>query len=400
MDASPDVSVVLPCLNEEITLARCIENARDLLRDLHRLHGYTGEVLVADNGSTDRSVEIAESLGARVAHISRKGYGSALTGGFAAARGRILVMGDADGSYDFQEALPLVEKIAAGDDVCLGSRLRGKILPGSMPWKTRWIGNPVLTGILNLLYRAGISDAHCGMRALSRRAVDNLRLTSAGMEFASEMVVKAALLGLRISEHPITLHPDRRGRPPHLRPWRDGWRHLRYLFMLSPTWLFFGPSLALALVGLGVFATLLSHPEQEVVQILGLRFGDHWMIIAGAFLTIAHQAALFGIASLLYSLREKYRVAAPWHARLLRAVRLEFMLIASVVLIAASTFFFAEVFRLWAATGFRSLSAVRELVGGTTLFGLGVQNLLGGFLLAIVSGNEARPELSILPSKR
>jgi glycosyltransferase involved in cell wall biosynthesis len=399
METAPHVSVVMPCLNEEITLAGCIENARDLLRELERLHGYTGEIVIADNGSTDRSVEIATSLGARVIHVARKGYGSALTAGFGAARGSMLVMGDADGSYDFREAVPLIEKIAAGDDVCLGSRLRGRILPGAMPWKNRWIGNPVLTGILNLLHGAGISDAHCGMRALSRRAVDSLRLTSAGMEFASEMVIKAALLKLRISEHPITLHPDRRGRPPHLRPWRDGWRHLRYLFMLSPAWLFFGPALALALVGVGVFAALLSHPQQEMVRILGLRFGDHWMIIAGSLLTIAHQAALFGVASLIYSRREGYRVAARWHASLLRAARLEFMILASLVLIAGSAVFFAEVFRLWAATGFGPLSAVRELVGGTTLFGLGVQNFLGGFLLATISGNEARPELSMPPAK-
>jgi glycosyltransferase involved in cell wall biosynthesis len=395
MGPAPDVSVVMPCLNEEITLAGCIENARDLLRDLARLHGYSGEIVVADNGSTDRSVEIATSLGARVVHVAQRGYGSALTAGFGASSGRIVVMADADGSYDFREALPLVEKIAAGDDVCLGSRLRGRILPGAMPWKNRWIGNPVLTGILNLLYRAGISDAHCGMRALSRLAVDSLRLTSAGMEFASEMVIKASLLKLRISEHPITLHPDRRGRPPHLRPWRDGWRHLRYLFMLSPAWLFFAPALVLALIGVGVFAALLANPQQEMVRIFGLRFGDHWMIIAGAFLTIAHQAALFGVASLIYSRREGYRVAARWHARLLRAARLEFMILASIVLIAASMALFAEVVRLWAATGFGPLSAVRELVGGTTLFGLGVQNFLGGFLLAIVSGNEARPELSM-----
>jgi len=273
--------------------------------------------------------------------------------------------------------------------------MKGRILPGSMPWKNRWIGNPILTAVLNILFRTGVSDAHCGLRALSRRSVKSLRLNSPGMEFASEMVVKAALLGLRISESPITLHPDGRDRPSHLRPWRDGWRHLRYLFMLSPTWIFFGPSVLLGAVGLGVFAALLSQPERQMVELLGLRFGDHWMIIAGALLTISHQAALFGVASLIYSLREGFRTARPAHTAILRAVRLEFMLLVSLLLVACSALLFFHVFRLWAASGFGALSAVRELVGATTLLGLGLQNFLGGFLLAIVAGNEARPELSI-----
>ncbi len=394
--ATPDVSVVMPCLNEEITLPDCIAQARTLLEELERRRGFRGEIVIADNGSTDRSREIAVSLGARIANVSGKGYGKALSGGFASARGRILVMGDADGSYDFREAVPLVERVAGGDDICLGTRIKGKILPGAMPWKNRWIGNPVLTGVLNILFRAGISDAHCGLRALSKVAAERLRLTSTGMEFASEMVVKAALLRMRISESPITLHPDGRDRRPHLRPWRDGWRHLRYLLMLSPTWLFFAPAFALALVGLTIFVGLLFHREQEMVDLFGFRFGDHWMIVAGGLLAVSHQAALFGVASLIYSLREGYRMAKPVHAAILRAARLEFMLIASLVLIGGGALLFFHVLRLWAQSGFGALSAVRELVGATTLLVLGTQNFLGGFLLAIGSGNEAKPERSIL----
>jgi glycosyltransferase involved in cell wall biosynthesis len=390
-----DVSVVMPCLNEEITLPGCIEKARALLEELER-RGLRGEILIADNGSTDRSREIAQSLGARVASIREKGYGNALRGGFSDARGRILVMGDADGSYDFRDAAPLVNKVAAGDDLSLGTRIKGTILPGAMPWKNRWIGNPVLTGILNVLFRAGVSDAHCGMRALSKNAFERLHLTSTGMEFASEMVVKAALLRMKISEAPITLHPDGRDRPPHLRPWRDGWRHLRYLFMLSPASLFFAPALVLAFIGLLVFGGLLSHREQEMVDVLGFRFGDHWMIIAGGMLAVAHQAALFGVAALIYSLREGYRVALPVHRAILRAAKLEYMLVASAVMVSIGAIFLFEVIRLWAESGFGALSAVRELVGATTLFVLGAQSFLGGFLLAIVAGNEASPERSIV----
>jgi hypothetical protein len=391
-----DVSIVLPCLNEEITLGACIANARGLLEVLQQRYGYRGEIVIADNGSTDRSREIAAELGARIINVPDKGYGNALRAGLSGAGGRILVMGDADGSYDFSEALPLVEKISLGDDICMGTRIRGKILPGAMPWKNRWIGNPALTGILNVIFRAGVSDAHCGMRALSKDAFTRLHLTSTGMEFASEMVVKAALLRMKISEAPITLHPDGRQRRPHLRPWRDGWRHLRYLLMLSPTWLFFVPAAIMAVVGLTIFVALLSSPDVLMVRILGLQFGDHWMIIAGGMLAVAHQAAFFGVGSLIYSLRERYRKPRPIHATILRAARLEYLLVASTVLVGGGAVLFFRVIHLWALTNFGTLSAVRELVGATTLFVLGAQNFLGGFLLAIIAGNEAQPERALI----
>lgn len=225
--SGPDVSIVLPCLNEAATLGACIARAQEALAILEARHGLSGEVVVADNGSTDGSRGIAMGLGARVVEVRDRGYGAALSGGFAAARGRFLVMGDSDCSYDFLECVGMVEALAGGAELCMGSRFKGRILPGAMPWKNRWIGNPALSAILRLLFRTGVSDAHCGLRALTRDAFERLRLTSAGMEFASEMVVKAALLGMRVAERPVTLSPDRRGRPPHLRPWRDGWRHLR-----------------------------------------------------------------------------------------------------------------------------------------------------------------------------
>lgn len=395
-----DVSVVMPCLNEETTLPTCIGRARELLDELQRRSGYTGEIVVADNGSTDRSIEVATALGARIVNVQEPGYGNALIGGLAGARGRFLVMGDADGSYDFLEAVPLVERIAAGDDLCLGTRIKGRILPGAMPWKNRRIGNPALTGILNILFRTGVSDAHCGLRALSKACFERLRLNSQGMEFASEMVVKASLLGMRISECPITLHPDGRDRPPHLRAWRDGWRHLRYLFMLSPTWLFLGPATAFGTLGFMIFAALLSQPEKQMVELAGLRFGDHWMIMAGVLLTISHQTALFGLASLIYGVREGFRKLRPVHATILRAARLEYMLICSLFLIVCGMTLLAWVLHLWAEGGFGALSAVRELVGAATLLGIGLQNFFGGFLLSIVAGNEARPELLVPPADR
>ena len=238
------VSFVLPCLNEAQSLEHCIGVIREALAELDHRLGLTGEIVVADNGSTDGSQALAERLGARVVPVAERGYGAALRGGFEAARGRYLVMGDSDGSYDFREATAMVEALMSGADLCMGSRFKGGIKPGAMPWKNRYIGNPILTGILNLLFGAGISDAHCGLRALTKPCFERLELTGSGMEFASEMVIKAALKGERIVERPATLSPDLRDRAPHLRPWRDGWRHLRYLFMLSPFWLFAAPALA------------------------------------------------------------------------------------------------------------------------------------------------------------
>ena len=213
-----DVSIVMPCLNEHQSLGHCIAEAQRALDLLQTRHGLTGEIVIADNGSTDGSQAVAENLGARVIDVPRRGYGAALCGGFQAARGRYLVMGDADGSYDFLDAVPMVEALMQGADLCMGSRFAGGIKPGAMPWKNRYIGNPVLTGILNLLFRAGVEDAHCGLRALTKGCLKRLRLEGSGMELASEMIIKAALLQQKIVQTPVTLSPDLRGRAPHLRP--------------------------------------------------------------------------------------------------------------------------------------------------------------------------------------
>lgn len=245
---NPEVSFVLPCLDEAETLEGCIRAIRDCIAkgDLE------AEILVADNGSTDGSQELARRLGARVIDVAERGYGNALMGGFDAARGRYLIMGDADQSYDFAEALPMIQTLRAGADLAMGSRLLGSIEPGAMPWLHRWLGNPVLSFVGRLLFKTNVSDFHCGLRGITAKAYRDLALRTTGMEFATEMVVKAAAHDLQIGEVPITLHPDGRSRAPHLRAWRDGWRHLRFMMVLSPSFTLVVPGLLLA--GAGVIA--------------------------------------------------------------------------------------------------------------------------------------------------
>jgi glycosyltransferase involved in cell wall biosynthesis len=250
--ASVEVSVIMPCLNEARTVGRCIEKAQTAFQRL----GVLGEVIVADNGSTDGSREIARGLGARVVEVEERGYGSALRGGIGASLGQLVIMGDADDSYDFAEIGPFIGRLREGDELVMGNRFRGGIMPGAMPWHHRYFGNPVLTGVLNLFFHSPIGDAHCGLRGFRKEAYERLRLSSNGMEFASEMVVRACLQRQRISEVPVLLHRDGRDRPPHLRSFRDGWRHLRFLLLMCPTWLYLVPSAFLIVVGLGLMIWL------------------------------------------------------------------------------------------------------------------------------------------------
>ena len=381
-----DVSIVMPCLDERRTLAHCIEVAQRALDILKARHGLAGEIVIADNGSTDGSQDLASRLGARVVTIRRRGYGAAVCGGFAAARGRYLVMGDADGSYDFVEAVPMVEALMNGADLCMGSRFKGAIKPGAMPWKNRWIGNPVLTGILNLLFRSGIDDAHCGLRALTRRCFEKLRLEGRGMELASEMVIKAALLGQRIAEVPVTLSPDLRGRPPHLRPWRDGWRHLRYLLMLSPHWLFALPA---GLLGTAALAILMTMSVAWLSGAEGTRFGNYWAILAGSTLTLSHIGIVLALAGQLYGIRERYRTPSGLLKLMAPRLTLETMLIAGLAAIAVGVAILVAIVAYWSAHSLEPIASVLPAVVGTSAVAIGTQNVLGGFLLSIVSGNDA-----------
>ena len=264
------VSVILPCLNEAETMETCVTKALVTLQSL----GLRGEVVVIDNGSTDGSAEIAERSGARVVHETRRGYGSALMRGAEEARAPFIIMADADDSYDLTDLGRFVQGLAAGNDLVMGSRIRGSIEPGAMPWLHRWVGNPILTGLLNLLFGAGVSDAHCGMRAFTKDAYRRMQLQTTGMEFASEMVIKAALGNLRITEFPITLRPDGRSRPPHLRSFRDGWRHLRFMLLFSPTYLFVLPGLLCIALGLVPLIALGGGPRRA----FGLNFDVHYMV--------------------------------------------------------------------------------------------------------------------------
>jgi glycosyltransferase involved in cell wall biosynthesis len=385
LDQAVDVSIVMPCLNEVECLPHCIANAHQALAQILERHGLFGEIVIADNGSTDGSQALAESLGARVVRVPRRGYGAALIGGAEGAYGRYILMGDADGSYDFCDGAEMIGRLHAGADLCMGSRFKGGIAPGAMPWQNRYIGNPVLTGILNLLFRSGISDAHCGLRAVRKDAFASLRLTGSGMEFASEMVIKAALRGLRMEEVPATLSVDLRSRAPHLRRWRDGWRHLRYLFMLSPTWVFALPAIAALLAGFAIFfgASL------GALGLIPPRYGSSWTILAGAMIGLGHLGGLLAVATHLYGLGAGYRKPRPLTRRLRKALTLETMLLSGLGLGAAGVALLVWLTYRWSAAGYVGFSSLVPTVAGVTLLVAGAQNVLGGFMLAVICGNEA-----------
>ena len=393
------MSIVLPCLNEERALPQCLAWAREALQILQTRHGLRGEIVVSDNGSSDRSVALAETGGAKVVRCPDKGYGNALKYGVKQSRGRYIVMGDADGSYDFRESVAMVEKLMDGFELCMGSRFKGKIMPGAMPWKNRYIGNPVLSGLLNALFRSGMSDAHSGLRAFTRSGFKRINPTSPGMEFASEIVIKATLMKLVRSEVPITLHRDLRDRAPHLRPWQDGWRHLRYLLMLSPAWLFFVPAALLGLAASVLFTLLLSTQEGQVVRIGPIWFGDHWSMIASASATAAHWLLLVGLVSTVLGVRERYRKPTAWMAWVLRICRLDNLLLVGALMLAAAFALLLYVLAVWRSQAFGNLAMTRPLAMATTLGVLGMQSLFGGFLLSIAAGNDADGTLDI-PSRR
>jgi len=381
-----DVTIVMPCLNEAQCLPHCIMNAREALRRISEEYGLAGEIVIADNGSTDGSQMLATGLGARVVDVSERGYGAALIGGAEAARGKYILMGDADGSYDFTDGVAMIGELERGAELCMGSRFKGGISPGAMPWKNRYIGNPVLTGILNLFFRAGISDAHSGLRAIRKDSFVGLGLSGAGMEFASEMVIKAALKRLRIAETPVKLLPDLRDRAPHLRPWRDGWRHLRYLFMLSPTWVFGVPGLAAFCAGMTILAVAL-------LRSLGLTgptpFGESWIVVGALLSSVGHMAGLMAVASHLYGVRAGYRLPKSWLRAGQRLLTLESCVIAGLALMTGSMAAMAAIAVYWGAGSFAALPSILPVALAGVAGTIGLQTLFGGFLLAVIGGNEA-----------
>ncbi len=369
-NATLTVSVVIPCLNEAESIAECVTRARSAMEGA----GISGEVVVADNGSTDGSPELAQEAGARVVPEPRKGYGSAYLAGMGAAKGDYIVMADADLTYDFAEIPRFVEPLRDGADLVMGSRLKGKIHPGAMPPLHRYLGNPVLTGMLNLFFRTGVSDAHCGMRAFRRDLLPKLDLRTTGMEFASEHVIRSSKLGLDIREIPIEYHP--RAGESKLSSFSDGWRHLRFLLVHSPTWLFVIPGGALLVAGLVATALVLAQ-----VSTFGQRFHT---LIAGAMLAIIGsqviQLGLFSRTYAAYYLGEHDPLFDTWRERL----RLEHGLILGAALTLAGIACSAVVFGVWAADGFGALEQEKLLVVGATLLVLGIQTVFGAFFLSIL----------------
>ncbi|WP_394731058.1 glycosyltransferase family 2 protein [Altererythrobacter sp. GH1-8] len=384
----PDVTIVMPVLNEVDSLPHCIGNALEALALMRTELDLSGEIVIADNGSTDGSQALATELGARVVPVAARGYGAALIGGCEAAFGRYIVMGDCDGSYNFTEGVAMVAKLEEGYDVCMGNRFKGGIAPGAMPWKNKHIGNPGLTGVLNLFFRSGIGDAHCGLRAIRKEAFSELKLSGSGMEFASEMVIKAALTKQRMTEVPATLSPDLRDRPPHLRPLRDGWRHLRYLFMLSPTWVFGVPAvIALGTAGV-IFAIGLMH-------LLGLLpgtsfFGTSWSIVAGFLATCGHLGLIMAVATHFHGVRSGYRLMRPVFKRHEKLMTLEAALLSGLALCLAGAAGLGIVTYNWGQSGYLPLDNPLPLILSATVGAIGLQTLLGGFLLAIIGGNDNR----------
>ncbi|MGH9913658.1 MAG: glycosyltransferase family 2 protein [Pyrinomonadaceae bacterium] len=374
-----ELSVVMPCLNEAETLAICIEKARRSLQDL----GIAGEVIIADNGSTDGSQEIAREHGARVIGIEAKGYGSALMGGILAARGRFIIMGDADDSYDFANLEPFVEKLRAGFDLVMGTRFKGGIKPGAMPPLHRYFGNPVLTGIGRIFFHSPCGDFHCGIRGFSKQAVMRMDLRTTGMEFASEMIVKATLAGMRIAEVPTTLSPDGRSRPPHLRSWRDGWRHLRFLLLYSPRWLFLLPGLFLMLFGFIVSLWLLPGPR----SIEGVTFDIQTLFFAAMTIIIGYQAVNFAFFTKIFAISEGLLPEDKRLNSLFRIFTLEVGLIIGGLLLLGGMAGIISALDFWKSRAFGPVNpeqTLRTIIPALTSLTLGCQTILSSFFLSVL----------------
>lgn len=381
-----DITILMPCLNEAQTLEQCIGRAQKLLDDSR----LDGEILVADNGSTDGSREIARRLGARVVECHERGYGAALRFGIEHSAGKFILIGDSDDSYHFDEALPLVQKLQKGYDVCMGTRLKGTVMPGAMPFLNRYLGNPALSLIGRLLFRTDISDFHCGMRAFRRNRILALDLVTTGMEWASEMLIKSKLAGLRITEVPITLYKDGRNRPPHLRPWRDGWRHLRFMLLHAPNWIFTFPGLVLLGCGILGEAAL----SQGMLTVGKARLDVHSLLVAAFMLVLGVQTTFTGIFANLYS---HITGILPYDEKFNRAIRrltLEKLLVVSLLIGIIGLRGFASVLWGWAGGGFPELDyqvTMRRLIPSLTMIAVAIQGIFNGFMLSILFLKTGKP---------
>lgn len=375
-----ELSIVMPCLNEARTLPACIGKALGFLAR----NAVRGEVVIADNGSTDGSQEIARACGARVADVAERGYGSALQGGIAASRGRFIIMGDSDDSYDFSSLMPFVEKLREGYDMVMGNRFAGGLKPGAMPPLHRYLGNPVLSAIGRLFFASPVGDFHCGLRGFTRAAFDRMSVRTTGMEFASELVVKATLLRMRITEVPVTLSPDGRDRPPHLRSWRDGWRHLRFLLLYSPRWLFLYPGLLLIAIGVASGAWLL--PGPRTIGRIGLDV--HTLLYAAAAILIGYQAVLFAFFTKFFAVGAALLPEDPKLNRFARHLSLELGISVGAILVLAGLAGTAIAVGTWQIARFGTLSpreTLRVVIPSVTALTVGFETILASFFLSVLA---------------
>jgi glycosyltransferase involved in cell wall biosynthesis len=378
--SEPELSVVMPCLNEARTIGICIRKALDSFERL----GIAGEVVVADNGSTDGSREIAAELGARVVPVAERGYGAALNGGIAAARGRWVIMGDADDSYDFSKLEPFVEQLRNGYDLVAGNRFEGGIHPEAMPWLHKYLGNPALSFISRRLYGAPVGDIYCGLRGFDREKIIALDVRSRGMEFAIEMIVKATMQGLRMTEVPTTLSPDAEGRQPHLNTWRDGWKSMRLLLLYSPKWLFLYPGLFLLVVGIAGMAWLI--PENRTIGNIG--FDVSTLLYFGLAVIVGLQAVFFFLSARWFAITEGL---LPEDDRIRRIVerprRLEWALLVGLLLVAAGLGLSIYAVAKWNDADFGPLNypdTLRIVIPGATLIACGMQTAFSALFLGVL----------------
>jgi glycosyltransferase involved in cell wall biosynthesis len=372
-----EVSVVIPCLNEANSLAFCVDKAMGAF-EAARL---CGEVVVADNGSTDGSIQIAEEHGARVIRVEERGYGAALRAGIAGARGSFIIMGDADDSYDFADVPRFVEKLREGNDIVMGNRFRGEIKPGAMPPLHKYFGNPGLTALLNTLFHTHIGDGYCGMRGFTRNLYDRLDLRSSGMEFALEMIIKSAQIGARIAEIPIILWPDKRGRAPHLRSFRDGWRSLRFMLLYAPNWLFLLPGASLMLAGLFLVFWLLPGPRKISSHVV---LDIHTMIFGVIFTLLGAQILSIGAFAKVFSYAERFDRRSVSLRRVLKRITLETGLLLGGVLSLMGFAGCAWVTWQWAASGFGELHEIRQVLFWSMWLFLGLQTIFAAFFLSML----------------
>ncbi len=374
-----ELSIVMPCLNESETLETCICKARAFLDQ----NSIAGEILIADNGSSDGSQTIAHRAGARVIEVPTRGYGAAIIGGISASRGDYVIMGDADDSYDFTNLMPFLEKLRQGFDLVMGDRFKGGIRPGAMPFLHQYLGNPVLSFIGRLFFKSKINDFHCGLRGFRRESILHLDLQTTGMEFASEMVVKASLYGLKVTEVPTILYPDGRSRPPHLNTWSDGWRHLRFLLLYSPRWLFLYPGITTVLVGGLVYVWLLPGPR----RIGTVELDINTLLYAALLVMVGFQAILFALLTKTFGIREGLLPSDPQLDRWLRHANLGKGVLAGLVLITGGLLSSILALRYWGVLSFGTLNpsiSMRLVIPGVVLFEVGFQVILFSFFFSIL----------------